>query len=297
MTIRIATRRSPLAIWQAEHVADLLRAAGSGLEVELVPIDTAADLDLTRTIDEIGGKGAFSKEVQRLVLDGAADIAVHSAKDLQAATPEGLVIAAYPARGTSTDCLVGRSLSQLDDGAVVATGSARRRALLLDIRPDLQVVGLRGNIGTRLARLDDGEIDAIVMASVALERLGKVPAVVDRLDPETFVPQVGQGALAVECRRSDHALIAALTEIDHEPTRIVVEAERSFLIELGGDCDLPAGANAQLGSDGKITIRGVLADGPDGVLARAEVVELPDADPGRFLAARLRNSEGLPTSR
>lgn len=302
-TVRIATRRSPLALWQAEHVGEQLRAAVPGIEIELVAADTSADLDLTKTIDQIGGKGAFSKEIQQLVMGGAADIAVHSAKDLQAQTPDGLVIGAYGERGTSSDCLVGARLAALRTGAVVATGSARRRALLLDTRPDLDVVGLRGNIGTRLSRLTDGglgdnpsaAVDAIVMATVALDRLGETPDIVDVLDPELFVPQVGQGALAVECRTADERVLQALAAIDHEPTRITVEAERSFLTELGGDCDLPAGANAHLGSDGKLTIRGILADSPSpegpagtGRLRRAEIVELPSADPGRILAQRLR---------
>jgi hydroxymethylbilane synthase len=266
------------------------------VEVELVATDTKADLDLSKTIDQIGGKGAFSKEIQHLVASGDADIAVHSAKDLQAATPDGLVIGAYCERGTSSDCLVGARLAELRPGAVVATGSARRSALLLDMRPDLEVVGLRGNIGTRLSRLAGDasrlSIDALVMATVALERLGEAPDVVDVLDPELFVPQVGQGALAVECRADDDRVVEALAAIDHEPTRITVGAERAFLAELGGDCDLPAGANAQLGSDGKLTIRGILASEPGAGagLCRAEVVELPVADPGRILATRLQTA-------
>ncbi len=293
MRIRIATRRSPLAVWQADHVADLLRAVRPEAEIELVPVDTKADLDLTRTIDEIGGKGAFSKEVQNLVLEGRADIAVHSAKDLQALTPDGLTIAAYPERGTTHDCLIGSRLVDLAEGATVATGSNRRRALLLDIRPDLKIVGLRGNIATRLGRL--GEFDAIVMAAVALERLGTnlgvpAPSVVEDLDPETFVPQVGQGALAVECRTDDVAVRDALSAIDHAPSRCIVGAEREFLIELGGDCELPAGANAKLGTDGKLTIRGILAEA-SGPLQRAEIVELPGANPGKALAQRLRSED------
>lgn len=291
MTVRIATRRSPLALWQARHVAGLLTEA-AGVDTELVGVDTAPDLDLTRTIADIGGKGAFAKEVQALVLTGRADIAVHSAKDLQAVTPEGLTIGAFPARGTVTDCLVGARLRDLPTGAVVATGSARRQALLGDVRPDLTVVGLRGNIGTRLARLDGDDVDAVVMATVALERLGgEVAGVgpVDELDPDTFIPQVGQGALAVEHRSDDDTLAELLAAIDHGPTRSTVMAERDFLLELGGDCDLPAGANAILGADDKLTVRGILAsDLTPGRLQRAEVVELAQARPGRTLAQRLR---------
>ena len=290
MKLRIATRRSPLALWQANQVADLLRAVDPRVEPELVAIDTTPDLDLSLVIADIGGKGAFSKEIQALVLAGAADIAVHSAKDLQAVTPAGLVIGAFPERGLVNDCLVGSRLGDLPSGATVATGSPRRRALLLDVRPDLQIVGLRGNIATRLKRLDD--VDAVVMATVARVRLGVEPDVVEDLDPETFVPQVGQGALAVECRFDDETMLKLLAQIDHEPTQITVRAERSFLAELGGDCNLPAGANATIGSDGKLTVRGVLAHetSSEPRVLRAEVVELASADPGRTLAQRLRNS-------
>ncbi|MCP3991682.1 MAG: hydroxymethylbilane synthase [Actinomycetia bacterium] len=287
--IRIATRRSPLALWQANHVASLL-AKIDQVEPELVAIDTAPDLDLSQSISDIGGKGAFSKEVQTLVLAGQADIAVHSAKDLQAITPEGLVIGAYPERGAMADCLVGSRLAELAPGATVATGSNRRRALLLDIRPDLEIVGLRGNVGTRLQKLAEADIAAIVVARAALERLGERPDVVEELDVETFIPQVGQGSLAVECRAEDTMTADLLSHIDHEPTRTTVSAERDFLVELGGDCDLPAGANAILGSDDKLTIRGVLASPPDvgGRLQRADVVELALARPGQILARRLR---------
>lgn len=290
MKLRIATRRSPLALWQANEVAARLSAAHPGLKTELIPTDTAPDLDLSRSIGEIGGKGAFSKEIQALVLAGAADLAVHSAKDLQAVTPAGLVIAAFLERGRVEDCLVGSRLRDLGPGATVATGSNRRRVLLLDIRPDLEVVDLRGNIATRLSRI--GEVDAIVMAEVALERLGLHPEIVESLDAESFVPQVGQGALAVECLADDGAAIEILAAIDHVATRATVSAERSFLATLGGDCDLPAGAHATLGSDGKLTIRGILADEqPSGsTLWRADVVDLPSADPGRTLAQRLRTS-------
>jgi hydroxymethylbilane synthase len=302
MILRIATRRSPLARWQADHVATLLRAANPGLVTELVTRETSADLDLSRSIAEIGGKGAFSKEIQQLVLIGQADIAVHSAKDLQAVTPEGLVLGAIPERGTVHDCLVGARLDGLPAGATVGTGSARRRALLLDLRPDLKVDGLRGNIATRLERLDQlDELDAIVMAAVALERLGAAPEVIDHLPAAEFVPQVGQGALAVECR-DEPDVIALLAAIDHTPSRMMVEAERAFLSELGGDCDLPAGANAELLPGGDLLIRGVLAggpgadDGPD-LLRRAQITAIPAADPGRRLARRLLAATGADATR
>ncbi|MFV0256957.1 MAG: hydroxymethylbilane synthase [Acidimicrobiales bacterium] len=285
MILRIATRRSPLAVWQAEHVAGLIAAAHPGVETELVSTDTSADRDLTRQISEIGGKGAFSKEIQDLVLVGAADLAVHSAKDLQADTPDGLHLVAVPARADVADALVGSTLDDLPEGAVVGTGSARRRVLLEDLRPDLKIVGLRGNIATRLGRLD--ELDALVMASAALDRLAITDLPGQRLDPVSFVPQVGQGALAVECRAGDPAVAELLTVLDDPVARITVTAERRFLQRLGGDCDLPAGANAELGPDGVLTVRGVLSADDGGPLRRMSATGTPDTDPGGVLAGRL----------
>lgn len=289
--LRIATRNSPLALWQAEHVAELLRDVCSDLEVVLVSTETFGDRRLDLPIPEIGGKGVFSKEVQRLVQRGDADIAVHSAKDLQAITPHDLTIAAFPERGDPRDALVGCRLDDLPQGAIVATGSNRRSALLRARRPDVQVVGLRGNIATRLAK--GSEHDAIVLAATALDRLGLAPPVVERLDAEAFVPQVGQAALAVEVRRADPELIEMVSAIDHRLTSLAVGAERAFLAELGGDCDLPAGAHAELvpsdgGDEPQITIRGVLALADGSHLQRAVESGPPSTDPGRVLACTLR---------
>jgi len=198
MKIRIATRKSPLALWQAERVAAALSSSNRSITTELITMDTFADLQLDIPISELGGKGAFSKEVQNVLLAGAADIAVHSAKDLQAETPDPLVIAAVPQRGDTRDALVGSKLDDLAPGAVVATGSNRRRVQLAALRPDLTFVGLRGNIGTRLSKL--GSFDALVMANAAIERLELQLDAVDVLTAEQMIPQVGQGTLAVECR-------------------------------------------------------------------------------------------------
>jgi hydroxymethylbilane synthase len=289
--LRIATRNSPLALWQADHVASLLREIEPSLDVSMVSMETFGDRRLDLSIPELGGKGVFSKEVQQLVLADQADIAVHSAKDLQAVTPEGLTIAAYPARGDARDALVGATVDDLEVGAAVATGSNRRSALLLDERPDLQIHPLRGNIATRLAKLRD--FDAIVMAGVALERLGVAPPVVQLLDPTHFVPQVGQGALAVETRRDDTAMVELIGAINHAETEMTVSAERSFLAELGGDCNLPAGAHATLvdgaaGSGPAIEIRGVLASADCTRLQRATETGPLSVDPGRVLARHLR---------
>lgn len=269
--IRIATRGSALARWQAEHVASLLRAADPSVAVELVIVDTQGDRQLDRPIWEIGGKGVFAKEVQAAVLDGRADLAVHSAKDLPSTTVPGLVIAAVPERGDARDALVGSTLAELPEGAEVATGSLRRQAQLAALRPDLRFVGLRGNMQTRLAKAADH--DAIVVAVVAFERLGLADQLTEVLSTDEVLPQVAQGALAVECRDDDAALRARLAAIEHADSRRCVDAERAFLRELGGDCSLPAAAHATI-VDGEVRVRGMLAaadgstvlrhEGPDG---------------------------------
>lgn len=278
--MRIATRASALALWQANHVASLIYSAGGG-PCELVQVSTSGDRDLTSPLHSIGGKGVFVKEVQAAVLDGRADLAVHSAKDLPALTPDGLVLVAVPARGQVRDALVGSQLADLGPGARVATGSVRRRAQLAGLRPDLEFCELRGNIATRLAKAAD--FDAIVMAAVALERLGERPRVVDILDPGVMIPQVGQGALAIECRADDPAVRAILAQLVDPVDDRMVRAERAFLAELGGDCSLPAAAHATGRAHGEITMTGFLAaedlatrqrltvTGPDGLTLGASL--------------------------
>jgi hydroxymethylbilane synthase len=255
--VRAATRASALARWQATHVSALLRAAHPDLLVEPVLIETIADQRLDVSIESFGGKGVFVKEIQAAVLDGRADIAVHSAKDLPSITHPGLVLACVPERGDPRDVLVGSTLAGLGPGAHVATGSQRRRVQLAAHRPDLVFSSLRGNIATRLGKASS--YDAIVMAKAALDRLKIDPDVVDVLDPAFMVPQVGQGALAVECRVEDTATRALLAGLEHAPSRRCVDAERAFLAELGGDCTLPAGAFAVLHDDGTIEINAILA--------------------------------------
>lgn len=287
-TLRLATRSSPLAIWQAEHVASLLRAAHPGLVVELVRTDTVGDRRLDVPISEIGGKGVFATEVQRLVLDGTADAAVHSAKDLPAVTGEGLVLACVPERGDARDALVGSTLDGLAPGAVVATGSQRRRVQLAALRPDLAFVELRGNMATRLGKVPEG--GAIVVAAVALARLGLDDRIDEVLGEDLLIPQVGQAALAVEGRADDDATAELLAAVEHAPSRVRVDAERAFLAELGGDCDLPAGAHAVLVDDDRVHVRALLA-GDDGTLHVQEATApVADADPtARQLARDLRD--------
>lgn len=274
--LRIATRGSDLAIWQAEHVAALLRAATPGTEVTLVPVSTTGDRRLDVPIAELGGKGVFAKEVQAAVLDGRADLAVHSAKDLPAVTLDGLVLAAVPERGDARDALAGARLDDLAPGATVGTGSARRRVQLAALRPDLDYVGLRGNMAKRLARLDD--LDAVVVAAVALERLGLGQRIAEVFDVGTIVPQVGQGALAVECRADDDATVRRVATIEHALSRTRVDAERAFLARLGGDCTLPAGAHAVAGAHGGMRLLGVLAAEHDGRPRRRELTVAADDD-------------------
>lgn len=281
--IRAATRGSALARWQTGHVASLLSKSISA-DVEPVVVSTAGDRDKTTPLHEIGGKGVFVKEVQAAVLDGRADIAVHSAKDLPALTPEGLVICAVPGRADPRDALVGQTLTSLDVGARVGTGSIRRQVQLHAIRPDLELVEIRGNIDTRLSLV--GDLDAIVMAAAALDRLGLGPDVVDRLAVDTMLPQVGQGTLAIECRADDTETISALASIGHPESRRVLEAERAFLVELGGDCDLPAGAFATIDGD-EVRVEAMLSDGSDHIL-KASRQGIDGVAIGRSLAAELR---------
>jgi hydroxymethylbilane synthase len=264
MTMRAATRGSALARWQTQHVGALLADRG-GDGVEEVIVSTLGDRDKTTPLHAIGGKGVFVKEVQAAVLDGRADLAVHSGKDLPAETPDGLVLVAVPERADARDALVGCRWDDLSAGAHVATGSVRRRAQMAWLRPDLRFSELRGNVPTRMEKAAD--FDAIVVAAAAIDRLGLSAPVIDRLDPSVMVPQVAQGALAVECRVDDHATIEVVRAIDHPDTRRAVDAERAFLSELGGDCDLPAGAHGVLVGD-EIELVGMLASLDGRVLIR-----------------------------
>lgn len=243
-TLRLATRRSPLAQLQARYVQERLLSVGQ--ESQLVLVDTRGDTDISASLTSLGGQGAFAVEVQRSVLCGDADVAVHSAKDLPSTTPAGLVLACVPERRDPLDVLVGRSLAGLGPGATVATGSPRRRALLLERRPDLNIVELRGNMASRLARAGHDGVDAVVAAAAALERLAQSSLAVERLDPAWFVPQVGQGSLALEIREDDVQSADALRHLNNDNAFRALAAERSFLQELGAGCSVPAGAFATI---------------------------------------------------
>ncbi len=287
--LRAATRGSALARRQTSIVAGLL-AETCGVAAEPVVVSTAGDRQASTPIHAMGGKGVFVKEVQAAVLDGRADIAVHSAKDLPSSTPDGLILAAVPRRGDPRDALVGRRLAELPGGATVATGSVRRRAQLASLRPDLVFAELRGNIATRLEAA--AAFDAIVMASVALNRLGLRPQVLDVLEPDVFVPQVGQGAIAVECRADDRTALETLLAIQHGPSRRAVDAERAFLAELGGDCSLPAGAYATTGSAGTLELTGLLASLDGRTLIRDTRRSAEPETLGRAVARHLLDDRG-----
>jgi hydroxymethylbilane synthase len=260
-------------------VADRLEAAG--WDVEIVRIRTSGDrLQRDRSLPL--ARGAFVKELEAALLDGRIDLAVHSAKDMPTEETPGVVIAALPPRGDARDAVVtrdGERLGDLPRGARVATESPRRRAFLLSERPDLEVVGIRGNVDTRLSRLDEGRCEALVLALAGLERLGLAGRVGEALDPERMIPAVGQGALAVQAR-ADDPVAAAIAFLDHLPTRRAVLAERAFLTRMGGGCRAPFAAHARL-EDGELVARGAALE-PEGRAVLRHAIRGPAADPARL---------------
>jgi hydroxymethylbilane synthase len=270
MIVRIGTRGSPLALWQAHHVADRLRSLDPALSVELVPIHTTGDQERDAPLSVIGGQGVFTKEIQRALLDIRADVAVHSLKDLPTLAVEGLVLAAVPPRGPTGDAFVSQrhhSFAELPPSSRVATSSSRRRAQLLHRRPDLHLVEIRGNVETRLHKLHAEGLDGLILAQAGLDRLGLSEYTTEILDPSWMLPAVGQGALGLECRREDATCRALLGRLDDWSTHRVVLAERAMLRGLGGGCQLPIGA-AGSASGNNLFLRGVVLS-PDGA-ARIE---------------------------
>ena len=290
--IRIGTRGSHLARWQSEWVADRLREHHPGLAVELVEIKTQGDRDRNSPLAAIGGAGLFTKEIQRALLDGLVEVAVHSLKDLPTNGPERLTLGAVPPREDVADALIaprGRTLEALPIGATVGTGSLRRRAQLLHARADLKVVGVRGNVETRLNKALDGELDAVVLAEAGLRRLGLDGHVTQRLGPPDFLPAVGQGALGIECRLDDRATLALLAPLDDPATHRAVVAERRVLAELEGGCMIPLAAFAR-DVGGQLALDAFVLD-PDGIERVAASATGPLDDPdglGRIVAEQLR---------
>ncbi|MCI0462536.1 MAG: hydroxymethylbilane synthase [Gemmataceae bacterium] len=263
--LRIGTRGSNLALWQANHVASLLRAAAPGLRVELIEIETAGDQVRDVPLVQLGGQGAFTKEIQKALQAGTVDVAVHSLKDLPTFTVEGLILAAVPSRGPVGDAFISSrhvSFAALPPGAVVATSSLRRRAQVLQRRPDLRLVDMRGNVETRLRKLDEQGLDALILAEAGLERLGLRLVITEILDPAWMLPAVGQGALGLECREADTRTRDLLAKLDDPPTHRAVLAERALLRGLGGGCQVPVGAHTTTEA-GTLALRGVVIS-PDG---------------------------------
>ncbi|MDT8437999.1 MAG: hydroxymethylbilane synthase [Wenzhouxiangellaceae bacterium] len=266
--ITIATRKSRLALWQTEHVADRLRALHPGLEVELLPLSTRGDEVLDRSLAEIGGKGLFLKELEHALLDGRADIAVHSLKDVPAEQPEGLELAAWLPRANPVDLWITRDgcpIEQLPAGARVGSSSLRRISQLRSVRGDLEIGPLRGNVETRLAAVREGRVDATILAAAGLERLDIVPEGARPLPPERWLPAPGQGIVVVQQRSGEADLAARLAGLDCSQARVQAAAERAVVAALGGDCRMPLAAFAQFVGD-DLVLRARLGDEQGGLI-------------------------------
>jgi hydroxymethylbilane synthase len=258
----IATRRSRLALWQAEHIAARLRKLDQGLEVELLPMSTRGDELIDRRLDEAGGKGLFVKELEIAMADGRAHLAVHSMKDMPAELPPGFELAAITAREDPRDALVSRkhsSLREMPVGATIGTSSLRRQSQVVERHPGLEVKLLRGNVETRLAKLDRGEYDAIVLAAAGLARLGLEARITAHLEADEMLPAPGQGALGIECRSSDAPVVALLRRLADPATSACVRAERAVSRALGGSCTLPLAAYAVRVQGNRLRLRALVA--------------------------------------
>jgi len=278
-SITIGTRGSDLALWQANHVRSALLEAHEALDVKLEIIHTKGDLILQTPLHKMLDKGLFTKEIEAALLDGRIDLAVHSLKDLPTELPEGLTVAAIGKREDPADALVGKTghtLAELPHGAPVLTGSLRRTAQLLDARSDLEIRPVRGNVATRLRKLDESDATAIILASAGLVRLGLADRITHRLDPAEFLPACGQGALGIEIRDGDSGVGDLLAPLDDMPTRVAVTAERTFLSTLGGGCQAPIGAFGRIGPDGALVLTGMVAtlDGSRLIKQETESIEV-----------------------
>lgn len=293
----IATRGSRLALWQAEHVKSRLLALQPDLDISLNVIKTKGDIILDVPLSKVGGKGLFVKEIEEALLDGRADLAVHSIKDVPMLLPEGLILGCVPQREACSDCFLSMSygtVADLPQGARVGTSSLRRQAQLLESRPDLQILSLRGNVDTRLRKLQEGRYDAIILASAGLSRLGLSAPRMQRLDPEGFLPAVGQGALGIECRDDDYDLFSLLALLEDSATRVCVEAERGFLAGLEGGCQVPIAGHARLTDAETVRLKGLVAEVDGSLILRGEISGPASQarNLGRELARELLNKGG-----
>lgn len=270
-TLKIATRQSPLALWQAEHIKARLECLHSGLKVELVTFVTQGDKILDTPLAKIGGKGLFVKELETALLDGRADLAVHSMKDVPMHLPVGLSLAVICEREDPLDAFVSNtydSFSALPQGAIVGTSSLRRKCQLLHARPDLTIHDLRGNVGTRLAKLDSGLYDAIILASAGLKRLKLEDRIREAMPASMSLPAVGQGALGLECRTDDQTVLDLIAPLRHTETEVCVKAERAFNAYLEGGCQVPIAGYAEL-HEGQLHIEGRVGDAEGKTLLKA----------------------------
>lgn len=292
--LRIATRASKLALWQANRVRDLLREYFPGRPVELVELVSTGDATRDRPLFAIGGVGVFTKEIQQAVLDGRADLAVHSLKDLPTQNHAGLTLASVPERGPVQDVLLAprfKAFENLPAGAVVATSSLRRRAQLLRKRPDLQLVDIRGNVETRIRKLHEEKLDGLLLAEAGVRRLGLESEITQTMPFDVSLPAVGQGALGIECRADDAPLVSELHRLEHRATRRATDAERAFLRELQGGCQVPIGAHATV-AEGRLTLQGIVlsSDGTewfaDAISGAAKEADSLGAELGRRLIAQ-----------
>jgi hydroxymethylbilane synthase len=279
--LKIATRQSPLALWQAEHIRSRLEALHPALKVELVTFVTQGDKILDTPLAKIGGKGLFVKELEAALLDGRADLAVHSMKDVPMALPEGLELAVICEREDPLDAFVSNTYANFDDlpqGAKVGTSSLRRKCQILKQRPDLDIIDLRGNVGTRLSKLDAGDYDAIILASAGLKRLGLAERIRHTLAPDVSLPAVGQGALGLECRSNDQAVLDLIQPLSDATTEACVRAERAFNAYLEGGCQVPIAGYATL-NEGQLSIEGRVGSVDGATLLKAKLKgEAADAE-------------------
>ena len=271
--IRIATRKSPLAMWQAEHVAAALKAAHPGIQVELLGMSTQGDKILDTPLAKIGGKGLFVKELEQGMLEGSADIAVHSMKDVPVELPEGLHLPVIMERENPRDAFVSNDFADLDSlpqGAKVGTSSLRRQSQIMARRPDLELLPLRGNVNTRLRKLDDGEYDAIILAAAGLIRLKFADRIRAFIEPEQSLPAIGQGAVGIECREDDERVNALIAPLHHAQTAIRVRAERAMNNRLEGGCQVPIAGHALLDND-QLWLRGLVGSVDGKTIIRDEI--------------------------
>lgn len=295
--LTIATRGSKLALWQAEHIKSLLLQQYPSLTIELLVLKTKGDIILDVPLAKVGGKGLFVKEIEEALLDGRADLAVHSMKDVPMELPEGLVLGIVPVREDSADMLLSVNYSGLEElpaGAVIGTSSLRRQAQIMALRPDLKIESLRGNVDTRLRKLEEGQFDAIIMAAAGMKRLGLSAPKEKSLPIKDFVPASGQGALGIEYAASRADLVDMLAFLEHQPTRYCVEAERAFLATLEGGCQTPIAAHAIINSGGSLTLDGLVADLTGTRIIRKQLRGKAEeaATIGRELAELIKDSGG-----